>query len=275
MLRPKESIFLFQSPYAQLEPIGARWRPTRSPERGMFLIWKNMKTPPESGTIAYLSERDDSVDLVVVLPPPEDYSGVKTIMGVLSRVRPSYVLPNSIDSIRRIRQLVRQPPASLPNQVILHLSERGLITDERTYDELLQLFREAETVRTITALAKRMATSRRTLGRHFAAAGIPSPSHWLQFARLLGVLVRLQRTDLPLARAAVNLGYPDPFTCSNQMKRLVGIRPSEAKRCFGWKWFVECWVKQEALRGGFDVPRYYEALARYLPDDKQSPGAIQ
>jgi hypothetical protein len=35
---------------------------------------------------------------------------------------------------------------------------------------------------------------------------------------------------------------------SNQMKRLIGHRPSEVRELLGWEWLVEAWLKQERGR---------------------------
>jgi hypothetical protein len=45
---------------------------------------------------------------------------------------------------------------------------------------------------------------------------------------------------------ATSLGYPDGFSLSNQMQRLMGLRPSLMRDCFGWEWIVEAWLFQEA-----------------------------
>jgi hypothetical protein len=55
---------------------------------------------------------------------------------------------------------------------------------------------------------------------------------------------------LSLHQVARSLGYPDGFTLSNQMSRLVGLRPSIARERLGWEWVVEAWLAREAARGG-------------------------
>jgi hypothetical protein len=78
------------------------------------------------------------------------------------------------------------------------------------------------------------------------------PSHWLQFARLLYVATKLQADEsTPVFRIATQFRYPDGFTMSNQMKRLVGCRPSDVRDCLGYEWFIEEWLKQERNRTSF------------------------
>jgi AraC-like DNA-binding protein len=111
--------------------------------------------------------------------------------------------------------------------------------------EIQRIFHMAPTTTTVSALCRGMYLSRRTLGRHFEARGLPVPSHWLQFARLTHVLLRAQAERAALFRLALAAGYPDGFTFSNQVKRLTGVRPSEARSLIGYEWLVEAWLSQE------------------------------
>ncbi|HEX6587946.1 MAG TPA: helix-turn-helix domain-containing protein, partial [Longimicrobiales bacterium] len=177
---------------------------------------------------------------------------------------PVGVMPASLNSAERLRQLLRNTPRRPQQEFVDYFRRRGLLCDDRSRIEVDRLFAEARITHSVAALARRMASSRRTLGRHFAEAGLPAPSHWLQFARLLFVSLYLQRNRCSIGRAAAEMGYPDPFTMSNQMKRLTGLRPSEVKSRYGWSWIAECWIVEETSRGGFDRDRYRRALAPYL-----------
>jgi hypothetical protein len=63
----------------------------------------------------------------------------------------------------------------------------------------------------------------------------------------------LQSTDQSLFQVARRLGYPDGFTLSNQMERLVGVRPSVVRERLGWEWVAECWLQKEWETGGLRV----------------------
>ena len=91
--------------------------------------------------------------------------------------------------------------------------------------------------------------SRRALGRRFMTRGLPVPSHWLHFGRILRGSIRLQDPRSTLFGVGSELGYPDGFAFSNQMKRLTGLRPSIMRECFGWEWIVESWLFKEAQSG--------------------------
>jgi len=95
-----------------------------------------------------------------------------------------------------------------------------------------------------------MYLSRRALGRRFESEGLPVPSHWLHFCRLLRVAFRLQNSDDSVVAAGFRLGYSDGFSLSNQMHRLTGFRPQEARKYLGWEWLLEAWLRREAEQGG-------------------------
>jgi len=68
-------------------------------------------------------------------------------------------------------------------------------------------------------------------------------------ARLLRVAAKLQNTEATVASIAIDHGYPDGFSVSNQMERLIGHRPSEIRERLGWEWILEAWLKREAEVG--------------------------
>src|SRR5690606_23081172 len=128
-----------------------------------------------------------------------------------------------------------------------YLTRHGLIDDPAVESFVQRVCELAPEIQSVSQLAKRLYTSRRTLGRQFAGADLPVPSHWLGFARVLHVALHLQREPQAIVRIAMNMGYPDGFTLSNQMKRLIGMRPTELRGYVGWEWIVEAWLEREGL----------------------------
>ena len=126
-----------------------------------------------------------------------------------------------------------------------HLEDMGVIPDPETRKRIETIFSAAPGTRSIQGLSRRFCQSRRTLGRFFQERGLPVPSHWLQFARILHISIQLQNTTLNIGRVAVRFGYPDGFTMSNTMKRLTGYRPSFVREHLGWEWIVEAWWRVE------------------------------
>jgi AraC-like DNA-binding protein len=114
-------------------------------------------------------------------------------------------------------------------------------------------------LRTVNGLARGLYMSRRALGRRFMTRGLPVPSHWLHFGRVLRASILLQEPNASLFGISGELGYPDGFALSNQMKRLTGLRPSIMKECFGWEWIVESWLHHEAAAGNLG-PKHKNAL---------------
>lgn len=218
--------------------------------RGAAFVWWLVNGIEQKPEFEFLRVRPQSIPLVVILPPPEEVMQTLPLLGHLRRLHPRAVLPvGTLDSPRRIRDILNVPPSPFGETVAEYLSRRGVIRDPGMERCVQRIFDLAPDVRSITQLAKRLYTSRRTLGRQFAAHNLPVPSHWLQFARVLHVAIHLQREPHAIFRIAMRMGYPDGFTLSNQMKRLIGMRPTELRGHVGWEWIVEAWLEKEGSTG--------------------------
>ena len=254
---------LVRPPYVFAEPIEPGWWPAQLPPRGMALLWSPGGGGAES-TLDLLLARPPGLPVFLVLPPPAEVHEIVPLLARLHELAPRAVLPTGpLAGVDTIRTLLATPSRPLALEATDYLLRRGLLS-RTAAGAVRQILQVAGATRSITALSRRMYLSRRTLGRHFELEGIPVPSHWLQMARLLHVAARLQRERVTAFRAAVEVGYPDGFTMSNQMKRLIGCRPTEVRDCLGWEWVLESWIRGEAQRGGFDRERFREALALYL-----------
>ena len=266
----EHELAFFAPPYFDLIPATHIIQRERPP-RGVFLLWDLKHTTDFAASAERVARRPHGMGLIIVLPPPHQLDRIRDVFDGLVDFHPCGILPASLSSSERLRQLLRNLPRRPHQEFVDYFRQRGLLCDDRSRVEVDRLFGEARVTHSVAALARRMASSRRTLGRHFADAGLPAPSRWLQFARLLYVSLYLQRNRCSIGRAAAEMGYPDPFTMSNQMKRLIGLRPSEVKSRYGWTWIVECWVVEEARRGGFDCQRYRRALLPYLTESTPAP----
>lgn len=259
----ERELSFFAPPYFELLPATQLVQRERPP-RGVFLLWDLKHTTDFAASAERVLRRPHGMALIIVLPPPHLLDRIRDVYDGLADFHPCAIMPASLNSSERLRQLLRNLPRRPHQEFVDYFRRRGLLCDDRARSEVDRLFMEARVTHSVAALARRMASSRRTLGRHFAASGLPAPSRWLQFARLLYVSLYLQRNRCSIGRAAAEMGYPDPFTMSNQMKRLTGLRPSEVKSRYGWSWIVESWIVEETMRGGFDRQRYRRALAPYL-----------
>ena len=76
----------------------------------------------------------------------------------------------------------------------------------------------------------------------------------------------LQDPKASLFSIGCELGYPDGFSFSNQLKRLTGLRPSLMRECFGWEWIVESWIHKEAESGNLSSELRSKLFPRQLPD---------
>lgn len=259
-------VSLLLPPYDQPHAISPAWRPRDWPIPGAVLIW-SLLSAHALAEFDFVKHRLPGLPLVLVLPPPDQLDSVRALLARFSELRPRAILPASpLIRPEVIRTLLTRHRRPMAEELHDYLQLRGLLPD-RIRAEVSAMFEVATYVRSVTQLCRKLYTSRRTLGRHFEAEQVPPPSHWLQMARLVHVSARLQREKLAVFRVAIQAGYPDGFTMSNQMKRLLGCRPTDVRDAPGWEWVVESWIRSEVTRGGFDLERYRTALRPYAAGD--------
>jgi AraC-like DNA-binding protein len=192
--------------------------------------------------------------LVVILPGTVDRGSEPKLLRIVEACRPHSILPFHVEPhIDDLTGLLRREPDQLSVEVMDYLHWRGITVEIEIRRLIRKTIDLSSELRSITALARSLYLSRRALGRRFLTNGLPVPSHWLHFGRVLRAALRLQASNVPLAEAASRFGYPDGFALSNQMHRLLGVRPSDARRNLGWEWLVEAWIRTEATTGGFST----------------------
>ena len=252
--RPAQALplSLFTPPYNRLEPL--RWDDRRLAQPsgpGTGLVWQ-LGLGSWSIVFKVVRRRPPGMALIVILPATVDLDSEPQLLRVVEACRPHSILPFHLEPhVDDLSGLLRREPEDLSVEIMDYLQWRGISVDievrrliRRTIDLSLEL-------RSITALARSLYLSRRALGRRFLTHGLPVPSHWLHFGRMLRATLCLQSSGVTLAEAASRFGYPDGFALSNQMQRLVGVRPSDARRYLGWEWLVEAWIHTEVASGGF------------------------
>jgi AraC-like DNA-binding protein len=243
---------LLRYPYARLQPITGHFSQIRAAagERGTALVWfmepRQMSRSPD-----LVCRRPGGVALLVVLPPEGGIGPQVPLLQILDRARPLGILPFHADvSPEDLAQVLRRQPSDLGAEVTEYLRWRGLGADRETSQLIRRIIDLSAELRTISAVCRRLYVSRRSLGRRLMCRGLPVPSHWLHIGRILRVASRLQNRDATVSSVACDLGYPDGFSVSNQMERLVGVRPSDVRGHLGWEWLFEAWLRREAERGG-------------------------
>lgn len=244
----REAVLLLGPPYRRLQALeSADSGPPL--EGGWAMVW-NLGSDGWSKAQRSVAGRLAGIPLVIVLPGGDDQLSVLRILRVIEQTRPQSVLPcHGVPSPDDIASVIRRPPMSLASCVADYLEWRGIPLDPVTRNIVRRIVELSDRVRTITALAKNLYMSRRALGRRLLNQGLPVPSHWLQISRILRATIMLQNSDSSLFRVAASLGYPDGFSLSNQMSRLLGVRPLEARERLGWEWLFETWLVREAEKG--------------------------
>ena len=245
------SLSILSYPYRQLLPLsgGRTGLKEAAREPGSAAVWRigSAATSPE---LELVRSRPGGLALLVVLPPSSDIARRPDLAYTVQRLRPHGVLPyHQGPDPHELAHALRRPPADLPGEVTEYLSWRGLDVDPDTARLVRRIVELAETLRSVAALSRGLYMSRRALGRKFMASGLPVPSHWLHMARLLRVAIRLQNSDASVLSIAYEFGYPDGFSVSNQMYRLLGHRPTQVRERLGWEWLLEGWLRREAESG--------------------------
>ena len=216
--------------------------------KGSAVVWLLTDRPSQMAHFEALRYKPAGLPLIVLLPPPSQIGDVIDLLPMVRHLTPRMILPHGlVDTPYRLRQILAAPPRAVPATLTEYLVRRGLLRNRKAMREFQRIVELAPETRSISSLSRRMYTSRRTLGRHFIGSGMPVPSHCLQFARLFHVALQLQIDDSAVFRIASRFGYTDGFTMSNQMKRLIGYRPSDVRELLGWEWIVEAWLKKEGV----------------------------
>lgn len=242
------SVTLLGPPYSRFEVVDLA-SPKLPREGGWAMTW-DLGSGGWRGGEELAKGRLAGIALVVILPETTAQLSVLRVLRLIERTRPQAVLPHhEVPSPREVKCVLRRPPTSLAASVTDYLEWRGVTLSNGTRRILRRTVELSDRVRTIAALASNLYISRRALGRRLLSQQLPVPSHWLQIARILRATIKLQNSDASLFTVASSLGYPDGFSLSNQMKRLCGVRPLEARRRLGWEWLFETWLGAEAARG--------------------------
>lgn len=238
---------------------------------GSALIW-DFASSVRKEDHEFVRNRPGGAALILILPPAERLKPSGKILGLIEAVHPNGILPHhEVPHVDDLAQVLRWPPSDLGADITEYLAWRGIRVSRETRRLVRRTVELSADLRSITALSRGLYMSRRALGRRFEAEGLPVPSHWLHFSRLLRVTLRLQNSEDTVTAAGFRFGYSDGFSLSNQMHRLTGFRPSDARTYLGWEWLLEAWLRREAERGGL---RPEEPPLPALNEDIPSPPSL-
>lgn len=251
-MEPHTALRALTHPYDRLVPVtrGRSQLKEVASQAGSALIWQ-VSVSGAAETAAFVEGRPGGLSLIVILPEAPALEEHPVLLDAVYRARPRGLLPHHYGPrASDLAEVLRCPPLDLAADVTDYLTWRGISIDRETTQIVRQIIDLSAKHSTISGLARAMYMSRRALGRRLSTRGLPVPSHWLQFARLMRFATRLQNSEASIFSLAYELGYPDGFAVSNQMYRLIGHRPSEVRERLGWEWILEAWLRREAEGGG-------------------------
>jgi len=267
MTCPAHPLHLLTPPYRELRQLSGSRKELKllAKTPGSALVWAPPGRRIARDHLTLARNRPGGLSLVLVLPPPEELPEPAELLRIAEEARPAAVMPSHGPLLApELAEVLRRPPADLAVEVTEYVRWRGIPLDRDTAHLVRRTVELSAELRSVSALARSVYLSRRALGRRFMVRGLPVPSHWLHFARLLRVVLRLQRSDESILSVGLGVGYPDGFSLSNQMLRLTGVRPSEARNRVGWEWFMEAWLRTEAETGGLRPKHAGERLVQSL-----------
>ena len=245
---PETSVQLLGPPYRRLTHVDPE-DPRQPCEGGWIMTW-HLGSPRWKEGASLAKHRRAGVSLAIVLPDGQDRGSVVRVLRAIEQSRPHAVLPYHEElAAREVAAVVKQEPSCLATSVADYLEWRGFDLDPTTRSIIRRTIHLSTQVHTIEALARNLYMSRRALGRRLVGSSLPVPSRWLHIARVLRATIKLQNSSSSLFSVAVSLGYSDGFSLSNQMHRLCGIRPLDARERLGWEWVFETWLAREAAAG--------------------------
>ena len=255
----QDAVFLVGPPYHRLTRIDVDDAP-QVREGGWVMAW-HLGSPGWHRGAPAVAGRPAGVPLAIILPDGEDRLSVLRVLRAIEQSRPQAVVPyHEAPTAREIASVIRREPSCLASSVADYLVWRGIPLDPVTRSIIRRTVQLSSEVRTIGALSKNLYMSRRALGRKLLSSELPVASRWLHISRILRATITLQNSDASLFSIAVSLGYSDGFSLSNQMHRLCGIRPMDARERLGWEWVFETWLAKEASAGSIAF-----AIARGRP----------
>ena len=253
---PLPSFSLFAPPYREYLPFDPAEGFPSKPEVvwGAALVWC-MGEGHGPRTLAAAANRPGGMPLILLLPPAGQLRRLRPrILEAVEEARPHSILPHHPrPDPEETMHLLRSAPDAPASELIDYLRWRGIHLDRETRRIVARIVELSSHASSLAAVARGVYLSRRALGRRFRDRGLPVPSHWLQFSRVLRASMALQGSGASLFDVARSIGYPDGFTLSNQMDRLLGVRPSFVRERLGWEWVVEAWLLREQQAGGLAV----------------------
>lgn len=179
-----------------------------------------------------------------------------------------HIRPDSVESIQLVRRAgelrvrgvlvgdcdvastlrpVLADPTDLGSDVEEWLRLRGMSLPPGISQCIGEVFRAAARGESPARTGERLGLAERRTRARFRRAGLPSPGQWMQAARALAAALHVQREpEQPLLAIALEHGYGDHSSLSQQVARLFRVRPGFVRGTLGWEWLLDAWLSRQA-----------------------------
>ena len=193
-------LYRLAPPYHTLRPLSPlNDYPIQPTGAGSGVVWQ-LAFGSWSAAFDVIRRRPPGMALIVILPPEVDLDAAPELLRVVEACRPHSILPfHTEPHLDDLTAILRREPEDMPVEFTDYLLWRGMNVDMDARRLIRKTVALSLELRSVTALVRSLYLSRRALGRRFLTRGLPVPSHWLHFGRILRAVLRLQNTDETLA----------------------------------------------------------------------------
>lgn len=237
-------LFLYEAPYIA---------PTH-------LVTGGRVPPPRRGTVLYLSAGSDPFPDVLVEATRLSRAAPAALLLVsrdifepltgsqlesLKAVGVSGFFPNGgRQSAESVAAAARAAAESVKGQVTFRLGLVGRAIP-RVLEGLIDVLMEGPPGTGVAGWARAAGESKRSLQRRFSEVWCaPSPRRWVELARSIHAVQKLQRSaTLNVDAALAAAGLQRAQTGRDLLRKVCGASPVEIRQSIGWYWVVEHWQR--------------------------------
>jgi AraC-like DNA-binding protein len=174
--------------------------------------------------------RDARPSIVITIYTMLRASVMSSIVRLAQRGVQDVVIYGTDDSKARFDALIERSAATPLTSAILRLLDSKLNRlPSPLAGAVREMFEAPRTLGNVHQLAAAAGVTRRSLYRHCAAAGFPSPRLLVASARIVRAAHVLAHSEMSVRDVAFSLGFSKPDVLTLQVMSLTGLRPRQLR----------------------------------------------